>query len=68
MSLTAQKQLCASPPRRGAGGTLGLATEGFGPRAVLTVRQVLMSVQTFPSPVYLGKQLQTAYPGGEGNA
>lgn len=26
-----------------------------------------MSVQTFPSPVYFAKQLQTACPGGEGS-
>lgn len=54
-------------PRRGVGGTPGLSAEGTGPRTILTVKQVLMSVQTFPSPVYLGKQLQTACPGGEGN-
>ena len=35
--------------------------------AVLTVKQTLMRVQTFPSPVYFGKQLQTACPGRRQN-
>lgn len=49
-------------PLEGVGGTPGLTSDPR-PRAALTVRQVLMSVQTFPSPVYFGKQLQTACRG-----
>ena len=53
-------------PARQVGDTPGRTSLGLGPGALLTVKQVLMNVQTFPSPVYLGKQLHTACPGRGG--
>lgn len=64
-SLITQNQLCDSQgralefPRRWG------KAPSYRPGGVLTVRQTLISEQTFPSPVYFGKQLQTACAGAE---
>lgn len=69
VSLITEKQLCDSKGR-----TLGLCSlegrrrlQGYRPGSILTVKQTSMSVQVFPSPVYFGKQLQTACSGAEVN-